>query len=120
MSRATPRRARLGRAVRGLRMHARRLGPGDERLGEPLADVALALGPRRAQLVDCQAGDDGRHEGIRRGDLLARLELALQPQEGLLDDVLGVADSSEHPVGDRERARAQTRSKATTREALAL
>jgi hypothetical protein len=32
---------------------------------------------------------------------------AVEPQEGLLDDVLGVAGAAQHPIGDREQQRPQ-------------
>ncbi len=49
----------------------------------------------------------GRGEGGGRVDALARLEGLVNPRQGLLDHVLGIADAAEHPVGDGERPRAQ-------------
>jgi hypothetical protein len=43
----------------------------------------------------------------RRLDPLASLERVVQPQQGLLGDVLGLGDAAEHPVRDRERRRAE-------------
>ena len=80
---------------------------GDDRLWQPLADVALAAGARGAQLVDRQPGGHGRDERARRRDLLAGLERLMDPQQRLLDHVLGLGDAAEHPVGDRERDRPQ-------------
>jgi hypothetical protein len=80
---------------------------GDDRLWEPLADVALAAGARGAQLVDRQPGGHGRDERVRRCDLLAGLEGLMDPQQRVLRHVLGFGDAAEHPVGDRERDRPQ-------------
>ena len=55
-------------------------------------------------------GDRGQVR-LRRLDLACRsAERAVVAQERLLDDVLGLADAPEHPVGDREQQRAQPRS----------
>jgi hypothetical protein len=80
---------------------------GDDRLWQPLADVALAAGARGAQLVDRQPGGHGRDERPRRHDPLAAVQRLMHPQEGLLDNILGLGHAAEHPVGDLKRARAQ-------------
>jgi hypothetical protein len=80
---------------------------GDDRLRQPLADVALAAGARRAQLVDRQPGGHGGHERPRRCDPLAGIERLMHPQQRFLDHILGLGDAAEHPVGDRERDRPQ-------------
>ena len=49
-------------------------GFGDDRLGQPLADIALATGARGAQLVDRQPGRDGRCERARRREPLPGVE----------------------------------------------
>jgi hypothetical protein len=46
-----------------------------------------------------------RHERARRFDLLSSFERAVDPEQRLLDDVLGLGDAAQHPVGDRERDR---------------
>jgi hypothetical protein len=53
---------------------------GEDRLGQPLADVALAAGARGAQLVDRQPGGHGGDERARRGDPLAAVERLMDPQ----------------------------------------
>ena len=80
---------------------------GEDRLGQPLADVLLTPRARRAQLVDRQPGGDGGEVRARGGDLLAVLDRPMDAQQRLLDDVLGFGDAAEHPVGNRERRRAQ-------------
>ncbi len=80
---------------------------GDDRLGQPLADVVLAAGARGAQLVDRQPGGHGGDERARRCDLLAAVERPMHPQQRFLHQVLGLGDAAEHPVGDPERDRPQ-------------
>ncbi len=75
----------------------------DERLGQPLARIDLAADAGRAQVVDREPRRHGREVGLRRLRLDLRLVVA---QEGLLDDVLGLGDRPEHPVGDREQVAA--------------
>ena len=79
----------------------------DQRLGQPLADVRLAPGAGRAQLIDAEAGDDGGDPGRRRVDPLAAGERAVQAQQGLLHHVLVLARAAQHAVRHREGARAQ-------------
>jgi hypothetical protein len=43
----------------------------------------------------------------RRCDLLAGLERLMHPQQRFLHHVLGLGDTAEHPVGDRECDRPQ-------------
>jgi hypothetical protein len=78
---------------------------GDDRLWQPLADIALATGARGAQLVDRQPGGHGGDERTRRCDLLAGIKRPMHAQQRFLDHVLGLGDTAEHPVGDRERDR---------------
>ena len=78
----------------------------DERLGQPGAHVGLAPDPGGAQVADGEPGGDRGQVGLGRVDAGAVAQRAGQPQEGLLDDVLGVADAAGHPVGDREHQRA--------------
>jgi hypothetical protein len=76
---------------------------GDDRLWQPLADVALAAGTRGAQLVDRQPSGHGGHERVWRCDLLARIERLVHPQQRFLHHVLGLGHAAEHPVRERER-----------------
>ena len=97
---------RQGERVGHLRLLGRVIGAGGkDRLGEPLADVPLAPDPSRAQLVDRQPCRDGGHKGPGRVDLVPILEHAMEAEQRLLDDVLGLRDAAQHPVGDRERDR---------------
>jgi hypothetical protein len=80
---------------------------GDNRFGQPLADVALAAGTRRTELVDRQPRGHRGYERPRRCDLLAGLQRLTHPQQRLLHHVLGLGDAAEHPVGERERGGAQ-------------
>jgi len=81
---------------------------GHERLRQPLAHVLLAPGPRRPQLIDREPRRHGRQVGLGRLDL--GVSVAHGPvvaQEGLLHDVLGLADAAEHAIRDREEQRTQ-------------
>jgi hypothetical protein len=80
---------------------------GDDRLWQPLADVALAADARGAQLVDRQPGGYCGYERGRRCDSLARVQRLMHSQQRFLHHVLGLGDAAEHPVGDRERDRPQ-------------
>jgi hypothetical protein len=75
----------------------------DQRLGQPFAEVALALDPGRSQLVDAQPGDHGREIRAWRLDPLALLQRQVQTQQRLLHDVLRLAHAAQHPVGHPER-----------------
>ena len=66
--------------------------PGEQRLGQPLAHVGLAPGPRRGELVEAQVGEDLRQPGL--GDLDAVDVGGLPAQERLLHGVLGLARPS--------------------------
>ena len=78
---------------------------GQQRLGQPLADVRLASDPRRRSwsiasrvtTVDRYAFGDSISTPSASAPLVA--------QERLLHDVLGLAHAAEHPVGDREQQR---------------
>jgi hypothetical protein len=78
---------------------------GDQRLGQPSADVRFPADPGGPQVTDGQPGGDRGQVGLGHFDAGAIAERTGQPQEGLLDDVLGIADAPGHPVGDREHQR---------------
>src|SRR4051794_38982481 len=96
----------------GKRERVRHLGlragvVGHDWLGQPLAHVALAPCTRRAELVDRESRRDRGDVGARGLDLLAALEGAMQAQQRLLHDVLGLAHAAEHAVRDPERDRSE-------------
>jgi hypothetical protein len=72
--------------------------PGEQRLGEPSADVGLAPGPRGGELVEAQVGQDRRQPGL--GDLDAVDVRGLPAQERLLHEVLSLVRGAEETVGD--------------------
>jgi hypothetical protein len=78
---------------------------GDQRLWQPGTNVGFSADPGGPQVADGQPGGHRGQVGLGRGDGGAVAEHAGQPQEGLLDDVLGIADAPGHPVGDREHQR---------------
>ena len=78
---------------------------GQERLGEPGADVALPSHASRTQVVDAQSRGHRRQVGLGGVHLGSRARLLVEAQERLLDDVLGVGRAAEHPVRDREDQR---------------
>jgi hypothetical protein len=84
-----------------------RLGIRDERLGQPRADVALAANARRTEVVDREPRRGRSEVRLRRLDLRTVLDGALEADERLLDDVLGLGDAAEHAVRDREEQRPQ-------------
>jgi len=89
-------RLRLGGAL------VARGGLGRDRLREPLAHVALAPPPRRADLVEAEP----RHH---RGEVRARRLNVFRvggAEEGILHDVLGVGGAPQHAVGDAHQPRA--------------
>ncbi len=76
-----------------------------ERFGQPGAHVGLPPHPCGPQVADGQPGGGGGQVGLGLVDAGPVTEHPGQPEEGLLDDVLGVADAPGHPVGDREHQR---------------
>jgi len=66
---------------------------GEERLGQPGAHVGFPSHPGGPQVADGQPGSGGGQVGLGRVDAGAVAQDPGQPQEGLLDDVLGVADA---------------------------
>src|SRR4029453_4709621 len=77
------------------------------RPGRSRPDVARGPAARRARLVDREPRRDGREVGLRRLDLLAVAEGAVEAQEGVLHHVLRLGAAAEHAVGDREDERPQ-------------
>ena len=77
------------------------VGRGEQRLGQPGADVGLLAPAERAQPGQRLAGGDPDQVGtlIPHG---AEID-ARPPQPGLLQDVLGVGGRAEHLVGDGEQ-----------------
>ena len=79
------------------------VGAGEQRLGQPLADVVLAPPRQRAQPVERLPGDDPDEVGPRVAHLGPTVVAQVRPpQPGLLHDVLGVGRGAEHLVRDRE------------------
>jgi hypothetical protein len=83
----------------------RRRRVGELRLGQPDADVVLALHLGRAQAVDRDARRDGDEPGLGVVDAAAVGLVPAQP--GVLHDLLGLGRGAEHPVGDALQSRAQ-------------
>ena len=75
------------------------VGAVDDRLGHVDAQRLLAPRVARAQHVQADARDDGRQPAAEVLDV-ARVGAA-EPQPGLLDGVVGLAERAEHPVGHR-------------------
>jgi hypothetical protein len=71
---------------------------GDERFGQPLANIFLALNARRLQIVDAQTADDGDQECSRGPEITIRG--LLPADKRVLHHVLGVRDRSNHAVGN--------------------
>src|SRR5699024_1898613 len=65
-------------------------------------DLGLGHGRSAAQPVQAQPGGDGGQPG---GEVLDVLVRALQPQPGLLDDVLRLARVRQDACGERDQAR---------------
>jgi hypothetical protein len=76
---------------------------GDDRLWQPLADVALAAGTRGAQLVDRQPGGHGGHERARRCDLPAPVKRVMDSQQRFLDHVLGLGHAARQSTRDPQQ-----------------
>ena len=93
---------RVGDAVRQLDVVGH-VGRGQQRLGQPLADVLLAPARVRTEPVERLARDHPDQEGARVADLAARLLADRVPADPrLLHDVLRLGGGAEHLVGDRE------------------
>ena len=73
---------------------------GDERFGQPLAHVRLALHPSGLQVVDAEAADDGDEKRLRRSNV--RLGRALPADERVLQRVFRIGHASQHAVRDRK------------------
>ena len=77
----------------------------DDRIGQPRADIGLALVPRRLELIETEARDRAAQERLR---LTHRAAVGPHPaDEGLLQHVLGIGDGAEHAVGDAHELRTQ-------------
>ena len=74
----------------------------DDRLRQPRSDVGLATDTRGSQVVDGQARGESREVRLGRLDRDALLARPMETQERLLDDVLGLGDAADHPIGDGE------------------
>jgi hypothetical protein len=98
------RRERVGPLGVGGRV-GRRVG--EQGLGQPIADVGLAAHAGRAQVIDGQTGHRRGDPGLGRGHDLAAGLRAVQAQQALLDEVLGLAHAAHHPVGGGEGPRPQ-------------
>ncbi len=96
-------RERHGLALLGALQRAERAGRGmgEHRLGEPRPGVQLAAGTGGGELVDAEVRHDlGQPGGGRTDDgAVGRAP----PQIRVLDDVLGLARRTEHPVREREQ-----------------
>src|SRR6185503_292009 len=82
------------------------LGRGDERLGQPFAHIGLPSRPLVAQAVEAQPRGNGRQIRLERAHFVARGSV-VQPQERVLDDLLGVGPVTRDPVGQGEHGRTQ-------------
>ncbi len=77
----------------------------DDRLGQPRADIGLALVPRGLQLVEAHPHHHPAQERFRYAHLGA---VDVHPaDERLLHHVLGIRDGTEHPVRDADQRAAQ-------------
>ena len=79
---------------------------GDDRLGEPAAEVVLTAGAARAKDVERDARHDGRQPAREVRDAV-RVR-AGEPQPRLLDRVFSLAHRAEHPVRDRPQVAAMS------------
>ena len=75
----------------------------DDRVGHAHVERLLAPRSARAEHVQRHACDDRRQPAAEVLDL-ARVGAA-EPQPGVLDGVVGLAERAEHPVGDRTEMR---------------
>lgn len=74
-----------------------------KRLRKPRTRVALAPRPDRPQPVECQPRCDPGEEGAWIG--YVRTVTGRPAEPGLLNDILGVGDATQHVVGDAEEQR---------------
>ena len=73
---------------------------GDDGFGQPLADILLALNPRRLQVVDAQPADDRDEESSRRANLF--VAGLLPTHESLLQHVFRISHAPQHSVCNRK------------------
>ena len=77
----------------------------DHRLRQPRPDIGLAPMPCRFQLIEAKPGHDAAQIGFR---LTHSGAVGIEPaQKRFLDNVLGVGDRTQHPVGDANEFGAQ-------------
>src|SRR5690606_34889105 len=72
---------------------------------EPGSHIALPADASRLQVVDGKTGGHRRQPGLGRLDRLPGTGLAVEAEEGLLDEILRLAGTAHHPIGDREHQR---------------
>ncbi len=77
----------------------------DDRLREPLADVALTASTSAAKGIEREPADDGGEPGAQILDLVGVGPSQAEP--GVLDHVLGFPEAAENAVGDPGQVRAQ-------------
>src|SRR6185437_3377534 len=91
----------VGGVGRGAGAAADPLGGFGQRLGDPLADVALAAGAGRAELVEADAAGDRGQPGAGGGDGVARARgQGIPAGVGFLDGVFGFGQGSQQPIGE--------------------
>jgi hypothetical protein len=74
----------------------------DDRVGHAQVEGLLAPGPAAAEHVQAHPG---HHRGQPAAQVLDPAGVgAAEPQPGLLDGVVGLAERAEHPVGHRPQA----------------
>jgi len=83
-----------------------RLALGQERLRQPLADIAFAARPPVTQPIEAEPRRDGREIGLERAQRILWLGI-MQAHEGVLHDLFGVSPVASDPVGQREHGRTQ-------------
>lgn len=77
----------------------------DDRLREPRPDIGFAAMARGLELIQAQARHDAAQERLRFADGFA--VSGEPPEEGLLNDVLGVRDRPEHAIRNADQPRTQ-------------
>jgi len=70
----------------------------DQGIGQPGSAIGLAPDALGAELVDAEPGGDAHEPGRGIGEVFGRGAPPTQPR--LLDDVLGVGELAQHPIGE--------------------